>query len=158
MRNLFGIVFVSVLLPVFVFSQVGVPAAQAQQPSTPVNLKVVTFPFLSFAPLYIAQDEGFFEEQGLKVEFVKMSEAAAIPALVRGDIQVWSGLLNTNFLNAMKRGAKIKIVSEKGYFASSGCVSGGLVARKVLIESGELQNPSQLKGRRVDIRRSSYQE
>jgi len=158
MKNLFENFLVPVLISIFIFSQISVSAAQAQQASTPVNLKVVTFPFLSFAPLYIAQDEGFFEEQGLKVEFVKMSEAAAIPALIRGEIDVWGGLLNTNFLNAMKRGAKIKIVSEKGYFSSTGCVSGGLITRKTLIESGELNSLSKLKGRRVDIRRSSYQE
>jgi NitT/TauT family transport system substrate-binding protein len=158
MRNLFKHFWVSVLISIFIFSQISVPAAQAQQASTPVNLKVVTFPFLSFAPLYIAQDEGFFEEQGLRVEFVKMSEAAAIPALVRGDIDVWGGLLNTNFLNAMSRGAKIKIVAEKGHFSSTGCVSGAMLARKALVESGEMHSLSQLKGRRIDVSRTSYQE
>lgn len=158
MRNLSKGFFVPVLLLIFIFLQVGMPAAQAQQTSKPVNLTVVTFPFLSFAPLYIAQDMGFFEEQGLKVKFVKMSEAAAIPALVRGDIDVWGGLLGTNFLNAMSRGANIKIVSEKGYFSSTGCVAAGLIARKALIESGELDNLSKIKGRRVDIRQSTWQE
>ena len=133
-------------------------AAQAQQTSTPVALKVVTQPFLSFAPFYIAQEEGFFEEQELRVEFVKMTEESAIPALLRGDIHVWGGPLHTNFLNAMNRGAKIKIVSEKGHFSSTGCVAGALIARKALVESGEMHNLFQLKGRRIDARRSSWQE
>jgi ABC-type nitrate/sulfonate/bicarbonate transport system substrate-binding protein len=88
-----------------------------------------------------AQDEGFFEEQGLRVEFMKMSEEAAIPALVRGDLDVWGGLLSANFLNAMSRGAKIKIVAEKGHFSSTGCVSGAMLARKALVESGEMHSP-----------------
>jgi ABC-type nitrate/sulfonate/bicarbonate transport system substrate-binding protein len=158
MLNLFGSFLVPVLLSMFIFFQVGMSAAQAQQTSTPVALKVVTQPFLTFAPFYIAQEEGFFEEQGLRVEFVKMTEEFAIPALLRGDIHVWGGPLHTNFLNAVNRGAKIKIVSEKGHFSSTGFVAGALIARKALVESGEMHSLFQLKGRRIDARRSSWQE
>jgi NitT/TauT family transport system substrate-binding protein len=108
--------------------------------------------------LYIAQEEGFFEQQGLRVEFVKMSDREAIPALIRGDIDVGAIMLSTNYFNAMSRGAGIKIVAEKGHFSSPGCVSGAIIARKAVYESGEIQNPSQLKGRVLDVRRSSYQD
>ena len=158
MINLFGSFLVPLLLSAFIFFQIGVPAAEAQQTSTSVNLKVVTFPFLSFAPVYIAQEEGFFEQQGLRVEFVKMSDREAIPALIRGDIDVGAIMLSTNYFNAMSRGASIKIVAEKGHFSSLGCVSGAIIARKAVYESGEMQNPSQLKGRVLDVRRSSYQD
>jgi NitT/TauT family transport system substrate-binding protein len=156
--NNFGKYIVLVFLFMLFVFQASASYGQSQQTSTPVTLKVVTFPFLSFAPLYIAQEEGFFEEQGLRVEFMKMSEEAAIPALIRGDIDVGALLLSTNYFNAMNRGANIKIVAEKGHFSSTGCVSGAVIARKALFESGEMQSLIQLKGRVLDVRRSSYQD
>jgi NitT/TauT family transport system substrate-binding protein len=156
--NNFGKYIVIVFLSMLFVFQANASYGQSQQPSAPVTLKVVTFPFLSFAPLYIAQEEGFFEEQGLRVEFVKMSDKEAIPALVRGDIDVGAIMLSTNYFNAMNRGANIKIVAEKGHFSSSGCVSGAVIARKALFESGEMQSLIQLKGRVIDVRRSSYQD
>lgn len=69
----------------------------AKAPLTP--LRVTALPFLSFAPLYIADAEGFFTEQGLKVEFVHFQRNGdSLPALLKGDVDVDSiftvGLLN----------------------------------------------------------------
>jgi ABC-type nitrate/sulfonate/bicarbonate transport system substrate-binding protein len=49
--------------------------AEKAEPPQPVELKVVILPYISFAPYFIAAEEGFFEEQGLKVEFVKSTPA-----------------------------------------------------------------------------------
>jgi NitT/TauT family transport system substrate-binding protein len=43
----------------------------------------------------------------------------------------------------------IKFVAEKGYTATGGCTCKGFVARRALIESGELRSPAQLKGKKI---------
>ena len=108
MTNRFSKYIVVVFLSMFLAFQVGTAAGQTQQPSTPVTLKAVTFPFLSFAPFFIAQEEGYFTEQGLQIEFIKMKEEFAFQALAKGEVDVWSGLVSIGALNAMHRGAQIR--------------------------------------------------
>src|SRR5262245_41765690 len=77
------------------------PATPAAQPtaappptlsSQPVSLKVVILPFISFAPYWIAQDDGYFKEQGLDVELVDMTnQQDTLPAMLGGQVDVTSG-------------------------------------------------------------------
>jgi NitT/TauT family transport system substrate-binding protein len=120
--------------------------------SEPLKLKVVVLPFLSFAPFFIAEEEGYFTDQGLEVEFVKMGKpAGAIPALVQGKLDVSTGAISVDKLNAMARGAKIRFVAGKGYLSAAGCTYDALLARRALVEAGELDSPAQLRGRRLSI-------
>src|SRR5262245_28002184 len=60
------------------------PASASTQP---VDLKVVILPFISFAPYWIAQDDGYFTEQGLNVEFVDMTQQQdTLPAMLGGQV------------------------------------------------------------------------
>jgi len=145
-------------LSVFLVFQVNSATGQSQPPSSPVVLKAVTFPFLSFAPIFIAQEEGYFTEQGVQIEFIKMKEEFAFQALAKGEVDVWSGLVSIGALNAMHRGAIIRFVAERGSFAADGCPYFGLVARKALVESEALTSPGQLKGRNVAWYRASFEE
>jgi len=158
MTNWFVKYMIAFFLSVFLVFQVNSATAQSQQSSAPVVLKAVTFPFLSFAPFFIAQEEGYFTEQGLQIEFIKMKEEFAFQALAKGEVDVWSGLVSIGALNAMHRGAQIRFVAERGSFAADGCPYFGLVARKALVESGELTSPAQLKGRSVAWYRASFEE
>ena len=131
---------------IFVHMAIG----EEKAPSRPFHLRVVSLPHLSFAPFYIAEEEGFFKEQGLQVEFVKMDAAVqAVPALIRGDLHVMAETIFPNYLNAIARGAKLRIVADKGHLSSTGCTYAAIVARRLLVEEGKLSTLSQLKGRRV---------
>jgi NitT/TauT family transport system substrate-binding protein len=115
-----------------------------------VGLKVVVLPFLNYAPFYIALEEGYFQEQALEVEFVRLPRNAdATSALVQGELDVLGGTVNVGLLNALARGADIKIVADRGYLAPSGCANSGFVARRVLVEAGELDSPASLKGKQI---------
>ena len=71
----------------------------------PVKLKVLVAPFLGYAPFFIAMEEGYFAEQGLEIEFVKMGGTIeAIPALAQGKLDVLSGDISIGILNAIARG------------------------------------------------------
>jgi NitT/TauT family transport system substrate-binding protein len=110
------------------------------------------------APLFIAQEEGFYAEQGLDVEFSELYTVEAIPALGQGKIDVAAGLIPVNVLNSMARGTDIKIVADRGYLDPKTCAADALVARRQLVEDGELESPAQMKGLRASVERSSAEE
>jgi len=146
------------ILSVSLVSQPAVVSGKEQQTSKPVTLKVFLAPFLSFGPFFMAIEEGFFAEQGFQIEFVKVSEAMALQAMARGEIDVWAGIYTAGYLNAISRGANIRVVAEKGHFAPAGCPSFGLIARKDIAESATQPEKQLMKGRRFDVKIRSFEE
>lgn len=146
------------ILFILLVSQPAVVSGEEQQTSTPLTLKVYLAPFLSFGPYFMALEEGFFAEQGFQIEFVKVSEAMALQAMARGEIDVWAGIYTAGYLNAISRGAHIRVVAEKGHFAPDGCPSFGLIARKDIAESAKLPDRQLMKGRRFDVKIRSFEE
>ncbi|MBD3305028.1 hypothetical protein GF339_01640 [candidate division KSB3 bacterium] len=126
------------------------PLAAAAQPE-PAKLKVLLLPHLSFAPFFIAQEEGYFAEQGLDIEFVRMAKIdQAVPSLARGELDVITGDLRASIFNAIARGSQIRIVADKGHIGSeTECAYVGVLARRALVESGALDDPSMLRGRKM---------
>jgi len=76
-------------------------------------LKMISFPIMDFAPIWVAMDEGFFEEQGFLVEFgdnSSQSSADAASLLVSGEFQL--GLSNIwNVAVAQSQGIELQVVS-----------------------------------------------
>jgi len=122
-----------------------------------VHLKVTSQPYISFAPYYIAQAEGFFAEEGLEVEFIDMQGEEATPLLIEGELDVVAGF-GVYYLNAMARGAELKVVADKGHIGTTGCSSGALVVRQELFETGELDTVAELEGRTMPLRSASMEE
>jgi len=149
---------VVVFISMSVFIQPCFTAGEEPQTSKPVALKVVRFPFLSYGPIFIAKEEGFFTEQGLEVEFLNMKESTALQALALGNIDVWADIFTIGSLNAILRSADIRLVSDKGHFAADGCPSFGLIARKDLAQILDAGVRQQLKGRRFDVLAGSFEE
>jgi NitT/TauT family transport system substrate-binding protein len=79
------------ILSILLVSQPAIVTGAEQQTSKPVTLKVFLAPFLSFGPYFIAEEEDFFAEQGFQIEFVRVSEAMAVQAMARGEIDVGGG-------------------------------------------------------------------
>lgn len=127
-----------------------------EQPPELVTLKVVLAPYMVYAPLFIAEEEGYFAEQELQIEFVRLERSAeAIPTLADGKLDVLPANINLGLLSAMVRGADIKFVAGLSYIAFTGCDTSAIVARRALVDSGELNSPAQLKGRRISLRTAS---
>jgi len=147
-----------VLLVLGLLLQASASSRGEQHQPEPVTLKVLLLPYLMYAPFFIAEEEGYFAEQALQVEFVRMTKSeAAIPILVQGELDVLAAIPKVGLLNAMARGAKIKFVADMGYNPATGCTSNALVARRALVEAGELDSPAQLQGRRIaTISRASF--
>jgi NitT/TauT family transport system substrate-binding protein len=128
-----------------------------EQPATPgtmevVKLQVVSQPFITFVPFFIALEEGYFAEQGLEVELVNMTVSQEVlPALSSGQVDVSSGLLSSGILNAIARGGNFRIVADKGYIDPQGCENYALVARRDLVEAGAFASATDLRGHTVDV-------
>jgi NitT/TauT family transport system substrate-binding protein len=143
-------VFVLLALSLLLPACTSAPAATEQAgPEEPIKLTVASLPFLSFAPFFIADEEGYFTEQGLEVEFVRFERGGdAVTALVSGDLDVWGGATSVNILNAI-HSARIQVVGDRGYFPPGGCGYTAFLARDDLIEAGALDSPEQIRGLRV---------
>lgn len=115
----------------------------------PIHVNVGILPYISYAPFYIAQDLGYFKEQGLDVEFVSLDQsetAAVVSALIKGQLDVHSALLDISILNAIAKGARIKFVADKGYNDPNGCDYLVWMAPKALVESGKLNDFKNIVG------------
>jgi NitT/TauT family transport system substrate-binding protein len=169
-RSLFFILFI--LLSLFV-SACGTSATEEPSPvevaptegdeapsrSELTKVKVVTLPFITFAPYYLALDEGYFAEQGLDVELVNMAvQEEILPALSSGQVDVSSGLLSAGMLNAIARGANVRITADKGFVDPEGCINYAIIGRKDLVESGALDEVEDLQGKTINVVPSTWLE
>ncbi len=92
------------------FSAMGV-AAQDGAPEKS-DLTVGTLPIVDVAAVHIAIDQGLFEEEGLNVTTeVMQGGAAAIPALVAGDLDIAFGAW-PSFLNANQQGLELRAIGD----------------------------------------------
>jgi NitT/TauT family transport system substrate-binding protein len=123
---------------------------------TPLKMAIV--PYLSYAPIFIAAEEGYFADQGLQIEFVKLPRSdEAIPALAQGQLDIVGAVTNAGILNAIARGANIKIVTDRGAFDAAECDYGVTLARRTLVESETRDDRARLRGRSVAINPTSFE-
>jgi NitT/TauT family transport system substrate-binding protein len=121
------------------------------------TVKVAYLPISDYEPLYIAKEEGFFAQQGINVELVKVpSTAAALPLVLSGDIAVYSGPLKIGLINAVAKGEHVRIVADKGSVTPGSCTVYAFMVRKDLFDKGIVTNVSDLKGRKIAEHDSDY--
>lgn len=109
-----------------------------------VNVGVTTS--ASDAPVYIANANGYFEEQGLKVNFETFDSAAKMIApLGSGDLDVGGGAPSAGFYNAVARDVSLKIVADKGTNNEKHTYM-PMMVRKDLVEDGTVSNLEDLEG------------
>jgi NitT/TauT family transport system substrate-binding protein len=93
------------------------------------RLRATVLPYFGFAPLYIAEAEGFFADEGLAVEFVPLKgHAESLPALLRGEIDIET-MFSVGLLNAISRGENIRAVAGRGTMAPNACPYSAFLVR-----------------------------
>ena len=136
-----------------------VPARAAGPAPPPVRVRVLYVRYLSFAPLAIAQAEGYFRAQGLDVELVSLAAShEATPALIGGELDVAAGMLKIGDFNAIARGASLRLVADKGHFEPGSCVPAAFVARRGFLDGSVPDGGERLKGARVAVIPLSFVE
>lgn len=131
-------------------------AESAQRPMT--KLRAVVLPYVTSGPFFIAREEGFFEEQGLDIEFIQMIfPTTAFGEVARGTIDISQIGTRIGPFNAMARGAEVHIVADKGGFpkGARGAYS-GLVVRKDLLDASGKPDWSRIKGELLSIDPTSF--
>lgn len=116
------------------------PAAteDASAGSELVRLKMSVSPFLSYSALYIALEEGFFEEEGIDIEPVLFTRpATALPVLASGEIDLMGSNVSGALLNTIVRDGGIRIVGSQNQEVADHCPSGGFFIRKDLLPQSD---------------------
>jgi len=142
----------------YVLAAAGLAAACASSTDvTPVArdaVRVVALPYLTQMPFHIASAEGYFEEQGLEVEFLKLGRNQEVmTTLAHGDVDAMAGMLTLNELSLMAAGAHVRAVAA---FATPpppdlGCTQSAFLIRREYIESGAAADPARLRDMKFDV-------
>ena len=124
-------------------------SAQTAPVNPPVALKVGAIGAVSDAGIFIAQEKGYFKDEGLDVEIVSFRAAPQIlPAIATGEVQVSGSAVTPALFNAFARGITMKLVADKGQVAQ-GFGFAAIVIRSDLVNA--VRDFKDLKGRKFAV-------
>ncbi len=104
----------------------------------------------SFAPIFIAEKEGYFRDQGIELEYVTFQNTTdAVPLVVSGDLDMFLGTVNSGLLNILGQEENIKVVADRGHIQPGECTYSAVMVRKDLFESGAITSAADLAGQPV---------
>jgi len=129
------------------------PAVRPAEDRAPLDATVhlQTLRNLADTALFIAADRGYFEEQGLVVDWEAVRSAAdTIPSLSTGALDAAAGGSSPGLFNAVQRGIAVKIVTDKSRI-TRGSHGSSFLVRQDLLDSGEVQGPADFQGRSVSL-------
>lgn len=137
-------------------TQPAAPAAASASTGAPTSLRLIILPFITYAPYWIAQDDGYFKEQGLDVELVNMTgQNDVLPAVLSGQADVTAGQVFAGMFNAIANGADLKVVAGKGYIDPKGCDYVALIGRKGAFASNNL-TPAEFHNAKLSVGNGSW--
>ena len=103
------------------------------------------------SPLYIADEEGFFRDEGIRLQFVEATRSSqSLPILERGGIDAIIGAASVGLYSAIAKGAHVKIVADRAYLDPDGCAVSAIMGRRDAFPN-DSPTASQLKGKRFSI-------
>jgi NitT/TauT family transport system substrate-binding protein len=115
----------------------------------PVDTVSVAFlPVQNNGALFIAERQGFFSEERIKIDWPPFPGGASqfMPVMLQGRLDVGAGAVSAAFFNAVAAGQKVRLVADKGHVAGRG-TAGSVIIRKDL--AGVIKSPADLKGRTI---------
>ncbi|HEX8254075.1 MAG TPA: ABC transporter substrate-binding protein, partial [Thermoanaerobaculia bacterium] len=134
-------------------------APEPQAPPKPKSLTRVTLnlnPSLTYGPLMIAKDEGFFADEGIDAELVSLDSNSALAALLSGKLDVLSTGVRSGVFNMILRGQPLQIVADKGHSVGGDCTSEAFVAPPEM--AARIAERGTLRGERVAVVRGGVAE
>lgn len=116
----------------------------------PATVTINKSSLTSFAPIFIAEAEGYFEEYGIVLNYVEIRGNQAMPLIISGDLDVLASSVNAGVLNILSQEEGIKVVADRGSTtAADTCAYVGLLVRTDLVESGAITGPEDLQGQTI---------
>ena len=129
------------------------PAAQADSgpPQPPVTVRLGQLRGTSDAGIFIAQERGYFREEGIELDSTTFQSAQVMVApLAAGQLDVGAGALSAALVNAVGREVPIKVVADKGS-TPPGFGFQALVVRKAHVDSGRFRGCESFRGMKVAV-------
>jgi NitT/TauT family transport system substrate-binding protein len=121
----------------------------AAQSSSPVTVRVAIVRSVSDSGIFIADEKGYFREQGIEIDVTQMQAAQQqVPLLGTGQLEVGSGATAAGLVNAVAQDVPLRIVADKGS-TPPGFGYQAVVVRKDLVDSGAFRGCASFKGLRV---------
>jgi NitT/TauT family transport system substrate-binding protein len=118
---------------------------------TAQKLRVAVSTSHSVAPIFLAQELGFFTEEGLDVEMVQLvGPAAHLAALAGGQVAVSMAAFNSAMVNAVAAGAKVRVVAARDF--TSPCAGATTVYARRDDYPGGIRDLHQLRGKIIAFR------
>ncbi|QVQ51213.1 ABC transporter substrate-binding protein [Spiractinospora alimapuensis] len=111
------------------------------------SIRIGVVPTASFAPLYIAMEEGYFEERGIDVELDIMQNAAAVaPSVLNGQLQIGTAATSP-FFAAVEKGIPVRALAS----SSLNSVEEDDETALVIPTGSDVERPADLEGRTVAV-------
>src|SRR5207302_9082453 len=87
------------------------PGTARAAPPDRQAMKAGYSPFVSYGPLFVALERGYFAEQGIDLDFVAFDASGLmIPPLSAGQLDIASGVPGPALFNALARGVDLKLL------------------------------------------------
>ena len=123
-------------------------------PSEPQELTTVRInrsKVISYAPIFLAEAEGYFEEYGIQLEMVDFNRTPeALPLMISGDLDVYAGSVTEGLLNILYNEPNFRVVADRGGITTDmTCSFFGILVRKELYESGVVTEAKDLEGMKI---------
>ncbi|NEK56387.1 ABC transporter substrate-binding protein [Geodermatophilus sabuli] len=126
------------------------PAASGSSSSAaaePVTVEVGVIPVIDVAVLYLGQEQGFFEDRGITLNFnTGQGGAALVPSVVSGDYQfAFSNVISV--MQAREQGLPLQVIAPAA--SSTGNPDFGI--NSIMVIDPAIQDAGDLVGRRVGV-------
>ena len=124
---------------------------RSHAPSKRTVLRVAPSPYLASSPFYVGVEAGYYRDAGLDLQLMKeLPSLQSIPLLASGKQDVGFVPLTTGLLNAISRGARVRIVAAREIVSPS-CA----LACRIYVRSAEFPNGAtdirQLRHHRISV-------
>ena len=121
------------------------PQALAQQKPPPATIRIVDIPIANFAPLQIAKDKGYFDDENLNVSWTPVAQGAiAIQAVFGGSAEIGSSAIFETIV-ARGNGLDLMFITGSNRIRSEPPDNSGLLIRT----DGSINTPQDLAGKRI---------
>lgn len=114
-----------------------------------VNVGIVQLSI--FAPIYVAEAKGYFEDEGIKVNLQNVKSGQdAIPLASSGKLDVVAAGISAGLFNAVNAGLDVKVVASMGVAgAPDEEPASALVVSKKEYDAGTITTVADLKGKKI---------
>ncbi|MGH7772911.1 MAG: ABC transporter substrate-binding protein [Candidatus Binatia bacterium] len=121
--------------------------SQGQEEKVKVGLLMIN----ADAGIFLAQERGYFQEQGIAAEpvYFRSSSGPQMVALTTGELDVGSGSISPAVFNAVSGGVGLRVVATKSVISPRG--AGRYLIRSALVDPGKQPAIRDIRGKVIGI-------